>query len=72
MLSCSCLQPNPDESVRVSKERQGNLTVYENDFDVHFVTHPSNAALAKHIVYTQGKTPEETRDEILQRLGRMP
>lgn len=31
----------------------------------HFVRHPSNSLLAKHTVYTNGKTPEESRDEIL-------
>jgi len=34
----------------------------------HFVNHPSNQLLAKHIVYTKGKTPMMTRDEILERL----
>ena len=34
-------------------------------FSEHFITHPSNRALAKHVVYTKGKSPEETRDEIL-------
>ena len=61
-----------DESVRVSKERQGHQTWYENDFDELFVKHPSNQVLAKHVIYTQGKTPEQTRDEILQRLGLTP
>lgn len=64
--------PDLDESVRVSKERQGHQTWYENDFDELFVKHPSNRALAKHVVYTQGKTPEQTRDEILRRLGLTP
>jgi len=31
-----------------------------------FLTHPSNRALAKQVVYTEGKSPEETRDEILR------
>jgi hypothetical protein len=30
----------------------------------HFLRHPSNLRLAKHVVYTQGKTPAETSAEI--------
>lgn len=32
----------------------------------HFVRHPSNWALAKYVIYTQGFTPEETCEEILR------
>ena len=35
----------------------------------HFVAHPSNRALATHVVYAAGKKPEETRDEILHGAG---
>lgn len=31
----------------------------------YFLRHPAHTALARHIVYTEGKSPEETRDEIL-------
>jgi shikimate kinase len=34
----------------------------------HFVRHHSNHDLAKIVVYTHGKTPEQTCDEILSRL----
>jgi adenylate kinase family enzyme len=34
----------------------------------HFVQHPSNSTLAKYTVYTKGKTPEISRDEILTKL----
>lgn len=34
-----------------------------------FTRHPSNHQLAKMVVYTEGKTPQETRDEILQKLN---
>jgi hypothetical protein len=34
----------------------------------HFVRHPSNYALAKHVVYTKNKSPVETCDEILSLL----
>ena len=32
----------------------------------HFIRHPSNWTLAKHVVYTQGCTPEETCLEIVR------
>jgi hypothetical protein len=31
----------------------------------YFIVHPANATLANHTVYTSGKSPEETCDEIL-------
>ena len=36
----------------------------------HFVKHPSNQKLAKFVIYTEGKTPEETCEEIVQKLGK--
>jgi shikimate kinase len=38
----------------------------------HFLRHPSNFRLAKFIVYTEGKSPEETRDEILSKMECRP
>ena len=35
----------------------------------YFIQHPSNARLADQIVYSKGKTPEATRDEILALLN---
>jgi hypothetical protein len=31
----------------------------------YFLEHPANASLADHTIYTKGRTPEQTRDEIL-------
>jgi shikimate kinase len=58
--------PDRDESVRLLHERTGT-EVQPDDLDIseHFVRHHSNYDLAKHTVYTKGKAPEETRDEIL-------
>ena len=54
-----------DRSVKILRERVD----YEIDttFDVFelFTKHPSNQKLAKHVVYTEGKTPQETCTEIL-------
>lgn len=36
-----------------------------DDLKAHILEHPSNERLAKFTVYTEGATPEETRDEIL-------
>jgi hypothetical protein len=73
------LLPSPDlhESVKILNERFGQLLLKEvgsidpqllgvNEF---FVRHPSNYLLAKMIIYTYNKTPEETCDEILRKVG---
>lgn len=58
--------PDPDESIRLLNERNGDAIVNGFDFHAHFVTHPSNHRLAKKVVTTKDKTPEQTRDEILE------
>lgn len=60
--------PDLDESVRILKERPRS-TIAGIDANRHFIEHPSNRKLAKQVVYTEGKTPEETRDEVLRRLS---
>jgi|GEM_PF-2071859 len=37
-----------------------------------FLRDPSNVTLAKHILYTEGQSPEQTRDKILQLLTTTP
>jgi hypothetical protein len=62
--------PDPDESIRVLNERLAAEEVHLNfDFSAHFVRHPSNYRLARHVVYTERKMPEETADEILAVVG---
>lgn len=56
--------PDLDESVQILNERNGGV-VGNFDFNEHFVKRHSNHALSKIIVYTKGKSPEETRDEII-------
>ena len=55
-----------EESGRIL--RQGKWDGMAGDFDLngHFLKHHSNFDLAKHTAYTIGKTPEETRDEVLR------
>jgi shikimate kinase len=58
--------PDKDKSVRILNERTGGVVSEGFDFHQHFVNHHSNYDLAKHIVYTEGKTPEETCAEIVE------
>ncbi len=67
------LLPSPDleRSVSVIRERSiqqrgWNWIVDGYDFIEHWVKDDCNHRLAKMTIYTDGKTPKETRDEILQ------
>lgn len=62
--------PSPDvaTSLAVLRDRQPSLRDITPDINEHFLTHRSNYELAKLIVYTAGRTPEETCTEILQRI----
>ena len=61
------LLPSPDEdiSICILAERSPDEDSDVIGMNDYFVRHPSNAELATHTVYTEGKTPEEIRDEIL-------
>ncbi|KAL7812095.1 hypothetical protein V8C44DRAFT_364785 [Trichoderma aethiopicum] len=50
-----------DEVVRITEERRG----HELGLNRHFVEHPSNRRLAKHIIYTKDMTAEESAKEVL-------
>jgi len=58
--------PDKEKSVKILNERTGGVVSEGFDFHEHFVTHHSNYDLARHIVYTEGKTPEETCAEIVE------
>ena len=58
--------PDEDQSIAYLDERNGPAL---HDLNAHYIRHPANRALAKALVYTIGKTPQETCDEILQTLG---
>jgi shikimate kinase len=71
--------PDLDEAARILEERnRGNEWLHSfrarSGYDPgdHFLRHRSNYELAKLIVYTDGQSPEETRDEILSRLECQP
>jgi len=61
------LMPSPDkeESIRILNERNDYTADEHRVVNEHFVRHHSNYDLAKHIVYTKDKTPEQTADEVL-------
>jgi len=56
-------------SLEVLRERRPSLRDTIPDINEHFITHRSNYELAKSIVYTDGRTPEDTCTEILHRLA---
>ncbi|GAP12784.1 shikimate kinase [Longilinea arvoryzae] len=60
--------PSPDleESLQILKSRDKNPPVDLNfDFNRHFLENGAYFTIAKHIVFTKGKLPEETGNEIL-------
>ena len=57
--------PDLDESVEILKQRN-QITVNGVEINRFFMTHPSNQKLAKQIIYTKGKIPEEIKEEILK------
>lgn len=60
--------PSPDleDTLRVLTARDTDPPADLNfDFNRHFLERGFYRRLAKHTVYTQGRSPEETRDEIL-------
>ncbi|KAJ3498977.1 hypothetical protein NLG97_g704 [Lecanicillium saksenae] len=51
-----------DEAARIMEERRGK----ELGLNRHFLEHESNRRLAKHVVYTKDKTPEQSLEEVLK------
>ena len=65
--------PDIDASIRILNERTLDLPgSFGQGFNwhEHFLEQRSNYELAKLIVYTEGKTPEETCDEIITLVGK--
>jgi hypothetical protein len=66
------LLPSPDlaRSTRILSERNGFVPAPGRLNPIeHMVHHPSSFELARLVVYTEGRSPEQTRDEILSRIG---
>jgi len=66
------LMPSPDldESINILNERSEFLRDMKPNLNEHFIKHHSNYDLAKFTVYTKGKTPEETCEEIMQLISK--
>jgi energy-coupling factor transporter ATP-binding protein EcfA2 len=64
------LLPSADleESVKILRQREMADMDSVSGMNDFFVDHPSNQLLAKHTFYTDGKTPEETSEEIIASL----
>ncbi len=62
------LLPSPglSESIATLKERLNVKSNEEFKLNLHFLEHHSNYDLAKFKIYTNGKSPEETAEEIIQ------
>lgn len=58
-----------DESIRLLAARQGNPRPDVVALNERFVRHPANALLAKITVYTKGRTPAETCENVVARLS---
>ena len=61
--------PNLDESVSILHERNPDLSDSVLTVNEYFVRHSSNSQLAKFVVYTKDKTPQETCEEIIDLLN---
>ena len=53
-----------DESLRILTERGGPGPDMQPNINEHFLRHPSNRSLARHVVHTAGKTLDETCAEV--------
>ncbi len=58
-----------NESIEVLARRAQSPSQDALELNVHFVRHHSNRNLAKHVVYTNGRTPEETAQEVMRLTG---
>jgi shikimate kinase len=68
--------PDLDESAEILKHRLTRMLTEAGrgftdelfELNEYFVKHPSNHQLAKRVIYTKDKTPEEICDELVQNL----
>jgi adenylate kinase family enzyme len=67
---------DPEESVKILNTRLTHMVKSKGeeinnellDLNEYFIKHPSNYRLAKIVIYTKDKTPEEICNEIIQKL----
>ena len=60
--------PHVEESLQILKQRNEGMPEGIQEINEHFVRHPANYQLAKFTVYTQNKTPQETCQEIINKV----
>jgi shikimate kinase len=68
--------PDPEESIAILKDRLTRMLTeagksYSDELfelNEYFVKHPSNQQLARQVIYTKDKTPEEVCDELVEKL----
>lgn len=62
---------NQKESIDILNERLKDVATNKDAYKLneHFVKHKSNKLLAKHIIYTNGKSQEMVADKIIQIAG---
>jgi hypothetical protein len=66
------LLPSPDtmESLKILRERDTNPPAdLKFDINAHFLYHPGYDLLAKHVIYTQSKLPEQSCTEVIKLLS---
>jgi len=75
--------PDLDESTKILKQRMADRAGHTKlrrwltglraetgvDYEALYVKHHSNFQLAQVVIYTEGKSPEQTRDEIIEILN---
>jgi shikimate kinase len=60
------LQPDPDVELSLDiMESYDPVLVRDREINRHFLAHPSNRLLARHVIYWRGLSPEQTRDAVL-------
>ncbi len=64
--------PDPEASIRSLVERLPRGIEGVAALNEHFVRHSSSSRLATHTLYTEGKTPEDVRDDVLALVGSSP
>lgn len=64
--------PSADENESIETLTRRAQSPSPDELNVHFVRHHSNRSLAKHVVYTNGKTPEGTAEEVMHLTGLAP
>lgn len=61
--------PDLDESISILNARNEYIADGKPNVNEHFVRNSSNKRLAKFMIYTKGKTPKQSCDEILQQVS---